>query len=88
MRRKLNQGKRPRIAVDPWDRDMQWEGATAMKRILIVSEVVYSKLPKPKRCCTNCLTVMESIDAVRGNDSRGQECEVYFCPRCKLAHQQ
>lgn len=88
MKGKLNRRKKQKIIVDPWDRDMQLEGAMRFKRILIVKNSIYSRLPLPKRCCSGCLTILEDRDKVRAKDSRGQERVVYFCSRCEIAHQQ
>ncbi len=86
MRRKLNQGKRPRIAVDPWDRDMTVEDAKALNIRLKIQYVVYSKLPPTNRCCNYCCMVLYNTDKIRGKDSNGLDCVVYVCSRCGLIH--
>ncbi len=86
MEKNSKRRRNRRTLVDPFDRDMRVEDAKALFRSNMIKNIVYSKLPSPKKCCDYCLTPLDNNSKVRGVDSNGLECIVYICPVCDLMH--
>ncbi len=86
MKKNSRRRKNRMTLVDPFDRDMRVVDAKALFRAYMIKNIVYSKLPPPKKCCDCCSTPLGNNCKVRGIDSNGLECIVYICPACDLMH--